>query len=247
MSKFLPISILCLILSSCVSMKTYRQTRTDYLSLKYGYTEMQSQVEILKSRNAMLESEYEKANKNPRSSATNDRTAELEKLLQERDALLNSLSASLHKTLEYFKDKGVSMTRVGGNIYISVEDKLLFESGKYEITGDGEDAVSEIAAILAKNPDINIIVEGHTDDRGLLKKEGAEIVDNWDLSCKRATEVVRIMMQTKGIVPSRIYATGRSQFSPVAEGFSDIARQHNRRTEIIISPKLEKLAELLDL
>lgn len=126
-----------------------------------------------------------------------------------------------------------------------MEDKLLFESGKYNITKEGKNTVRNIGNVLSKTNNIEIIIEGHTDNKGLLKKKDAQIVDNWDLSCKRATEVVRVLAATQGINPKRITASGKGQYMPMGNNQNETGRAQNRRTEIILTPQMDKLIELL--
>lgn len=243
MSKILPTLCLALILSSCVSVKTYRNTKAELLAYQFGQNNLQSEIDSLTERNGELEEECDDLK---RQGTASDRTIELERLLAERDEMLAQIKNALNESLEYFQDKGLSLAQRNGKIYVSMEDKLLFESGKYELTGNGEDAISEIVNVLVKIPTVDILVEGHTDDKGLLTKPGAQIIDNWDLSCKRATEVVRLMMQTKGLDPKRITASGRGQYMPLVKNNSDASRAMNRRTEIILTPKLDKVMEIIE-
>lgn len=242
MLKNLSYLTIVLLLSGCVSMKTYRRVNGEMLSLKYSYDEMASRLEAVNARNATLEDEYARLLNDDK---TDQRTAELEALLLERDQILNQIRMSLSDALSEFENNGLSLEQKDGKIYVMMEDKLLFEFGKYNITKDGRSAIREIGSVLAKIDNVDIVVEGHTDNKGLLKRKDTQIVDNWDLSCKRATEVVRVLMQSQGIVPSRIVASGRSQYVPIADNITDAGRAQNRRTEIILTPQLDKLIELL--
>jgi len=125
-----------------------------------------------------------------------------------------------------------------------LEDKLLFKSGSYEVNQSGANAVKKLAKVLEQNQDINVLIEGHTDDVP-YRTENA-LKDNWDLSVKRATTVVRILLEGTNIDAKRLTAAGRSQYMPVDKGKTSEARQKNRRTEIILTPKLDELFKILD-
>ena len=124
-----------------------------------------------------------------------------------------------------------------------MDDKLLFRSGSFEIDPNGARAVHDLATVLAQNPDINVMVEGHTDD--VPYRPNGQLRDNLDLSAKRATTVVRLLLENKGIAPSRSIAAGRGESLPVASGKTSEARAKNRRTEIILTPKLDELMQLM--
>ncbi|MBR2420143.1 MAG: OmpA family protein, partial [Rikenellaceae bacterium] len=143
-----------------------------------------------------------------------------------------------------FEGKGLTISTRDGKVYVSMEDKLLFRSGSYEIGRDGEKAVRDLAKVLAANPDINVMVEGHTDD--VRYTPNAYLKDNLDLSAKRATTVVRLLLENKEIAPERIVAAGRGESLPVAEGKTAEARAKNRRTEIILTPKYDELMKLME-
>lgn len=172
------------------------------------------------------------------------RMEELERSLTSREEALLSIRRKVADALLGFDGKGLSISTRDGKVYVSMDDKLLFRSGSYEIGTRGAEAVRELAGVLAQNKDINVMVEGHTDDvpyvgRGALK-------DNLDLSAKRATTVVRLILENKEIDPARIIAAGRGESLPVATGKTPEARQQNRRTEIILTPRLDELMQLMD-
>jgi len=244
MYKFPAILLLLVMTTSCVSMKSYRDTKAELLSLKSGYNMMEEEIDALKARNATLEKEYARLYKDGKGGDA--RTAELEGLLRQRDQALSSIRSILSNALSGFEGNGLSVTQRNGMIYVSMEDKLLFESGKAEVSAEGKSALREIATVLAGNSQINVTVEGHTDNVPYRNKAKDQITDNWDLSVKRATEVVRLLLANKGINPKRITASGRSQYVPVAKGDNAAARQQNRRTEIILTPQLDRLMELMN-
>ena len=156
------------------------------------------------------------------------RVNELEAMLRSREEAINAIRRKVTDALTGFDGKGLSISIKNGNVYVSMDDKLLFRSGSFEIDPNGARAVHDLATVLAQNPDINVMVEGHL-----------------DLSAKRATTVVRLLLENKGIAPSRIIAAGRGESLPVASGKTSEARAKNRRTEIILTPKLDELMQLM--
>ena len=172
------------------------------------------------------------------------RVEELESLLKAREEAIAAIRRQVSDALLGFEGKGLTISTRDGKGYVSMEDKLLFRSGSYEIGRDGEKAVRDLAKVLAANPDINVMVEGHTDD--VRYTPNAYLKDNLDLSAKRATTVVRLLLENKEIAPERIVAAGRGESLPVAEGKTAEARAKNRRTEIILTPKYDELMKLME-
>ena len=172
------------------------------------------------------------------------RVEELEAMLKAREEAIASIRRQVSDALLGFEDKGLTISTRDGKVYVSMEDKLLFRSGSYEIGRDGEKAVRDLAKVLAANPDINVMVEGHTDD--VRYTPNAYLKDNLDLSAKRATTVVRLLLENKEIAPERIVAAGRGESLPIAEGKTAEARAKNRRTEIILTPKYDELMKLME-
>ena len=171
------------------------------------------------------------------------RVNELEAMLRSREEAINAIRRKVTDALTGFDGKGLSISIKNGNVYVSMDDKLLFRSGSFEIDPNGARAVHDLATVLAQNPDINGMVEGHTDD--VPYRPNGQLRDNLDLSAKRATTVVRLLLENKGIAPSRIIAAGRGESLPVASGKTSEARAKNRRTEIILTPKLDELMQLM--
>lgn len=169
---------------------------------------------------------------------------ELEQLLRSREEAIAAIRQKVADALLGFEGKGLSISTRDGKVYVSMEDKLLFKSGSFNIDPRGADAVRELANVLAQNPDINVMVEGHTDD--VPYKPNGQLQDNLDLSAKRATTVVRLLLENEEIAPNRIIAAGRGESLPVAPGKTAEARAQNRRTEIILTPKLDELMQLMD-
>ena len=171
------------------------------------------------------------------------RVNELEAMLRSREEAINAIRRKVTDALTGFDGKGLSISIKNGNVYVSMDDKLLFRSGSFEIDPNGARAVHDLATVLAQNPDINVMVEGHTDD--VPYRPNGQLRDNLDLSAKRATTVVRLLLENKGIAPNRIIAAGRGESLPVASGKTSEARAKNRRTEIILTPKLDELMQLM--
>ena len=175
--------------------------------------------------------------------ASRERLLELEQLLAAKEEATNELRRKVADALLGFEGKGLTVTKKNGKVYVSLDEKLLFKSGSYAIETRGAEALRELAKVLAVNTDINVMVEGHTDNVPL--RGSGEIQDNWDLSVKRATTVVRTLLQGSGVNPDRIIAAGRSEYVPVDASNTTEGRQKNRRTEIILTPKLDELLEIL--
>lgn len=172
------------------------------------------------------------------------RMRELEAALKARNAALESIRAKVADALLGFAGRGLSVARRDGKVYVSMEDKLLFTSGSYEIDPNGAAAVRDLAAVLAANTDIDIVVEGHTDTVPYRAAQGAQLIDNLDLSVKRATTVTRLLLENRGIAPARITSAGRGEWLPIDRSNSEVARTSNRRTEIILTPKLDELLKI---
>lgn len=174
----------------------------------------------------------------------NARLIELEKVLRSKDSIVLALKKKVTDALLGFEGKGLSIKVQNGKVYVSLEEKLMFKSGKYDVDPKGATALKQLIPVLEQNPDINILVEGHTDD--VPYKGKSDLIDNWDLSTKRATTILRILVNGTKISPARVTAAGRSQFVPLDKGKTPEARQKNRRTEIILTPKLDELFKILE-
>ncbi|HUW91958.1 MAG TPA: OmpA family protein [Bacteroidales bacterium] len=175
----------------------------------------------------------------------NARLTELEKMLDAQQKAVRELKAKVSEALFGFEDNGLSVAIKNGMVYVSMDEKLLFKTGSYEIDANGRAALRKLGALLEKNPDITITVEGHTDDVPYRSASG-QLLDNWDLSVKRATTVVRVLTQDTKINPKRLVASGRGEYIPVDASKTADARQKNRRTEIILTPDLSELYKILE-
>ncbi|MDR0873235.1 MAG: OmpA family protein [Prevotellaceae bacterium] len=168
---------------------------------------------------------------------------EMTNILNRKDSLLKEFKNKVSQALVGFEGNGLAVTTKNGKVYVSLDEQLLFKSGKWDIDPKGVSAIEKLSKVLAENPDIQIVVEGHTDD--VPYNGSGQITDNWDLSTKRATAITRILLKNKEIKPVRITAAGRSEFLPLDPAKTPEARQKNRRSEIILSPNLDELMELL--
>jgi chemotaxis protein MotB len=177
-------------------------------------------------------------------SAREKRLGELEQILKEKDKAVNDLRDKVNKALLGFKDSGLTVDVRNGKVYVSLAEKLLFKSGSYAIDPKGVEALTRLAGALKDQQDINVMVEGHTDDVPVAKGNAC-IDDNWDLSVLRATSIINTLV-SKGVSPARLVAAGRGEFSPLEAAKTAEARQRNRRTEIILTPKLDELFQILD-
>lgn len=174
----------------------------------------------------------------------NARLAEMEKILLIKDSAVNALKESVSKALLGFEGQGLSVQIKNGKVYVSLEEKLLFSTGSTTVDPRGVQALQKLSRVLEENKDVNIMIEGHTDD--VPFKKGSSIKDNWDLSVMRATAVVRILTEGSRIDPARLSASGRGEFLPVDPNNTPEARTKNRRTEIILTPKLDELFKILE-
>ena len=177
--------------------------------------------------------------------ARNARLMEMEEMLYRKDSIMNALRRTVSDALLGFEGQGLSVTQKNGKVYVSLEEKLLFGSGSTVVDPNGKRALQQLARVLARNPEIRIMIEGHTDDVPFRK--GSSIKDNWDLSVLRATSIVRILLESADIDPKRITAAGRGEFLPVDPAKTPEARRKNRRTEIILSPNLDELYKILEI
>ncbi len=174
----------------------------------------------------------------------NARLVELEEILFKKDSVVNALKDKVSRALMGFTDMGLAVEMKNGKVYVSLDEELLFKSGSTVVDPKGVSALKKLAEVLEVNKDINITVEGHTDDVPYISS--STIQDNWDLSVKRATAIVRILMNNSKIEGSRILAAGRSKYQPVIKSKAPDARKKNRRTEIILTPKLDELFQILE-
>lgn len=171
------------------------------------------------------------------------RLKEVEEILRKRDEATNALKDKLQKALLGFQQNGLTVDIRNGKVYVSLTDKLLFPSGSIVIDERGKAALKQLAAVMQKEADINMAVEGHTDNKKIINL--GQIKDNWDLSVLRATSVTRYLTEVEKIDPKRLTATGKGEFQPVDAANTPEALSKNRRIEIVLSPKLDELYNLI--
>ena len=175
--------------------------------------------------------------------ARSKRVDELEGVIAAKDAKMNALKNSLSRALTNFEGKGLTVEQRDGKVYVSMENKLLFSSGSWSVGTEGRKAVEQLASVLADNPDIAVLIEGHTDN--VPYNGSGQLTDNWDLSTKRATAIVQLLRQNADIDPQNLTAAGRGEYAPVASNDTVEGRAKNRRIEVILTPKLDEINKLL--
>ena len=170
--------------------------------------------------------------------------AELQNALNQKDAEVRALKDKVSNALRNFEGSGLKVEERNGKVYVSMDEKLLFASGKWEVQAQGKEALSELAKVLEADSTINVLIEGHTDNVPMTSS--SQVKDNWDLSVMRATAVVKIILANGEINPQRISASGRGEFLPIDQENTPEARAKNRRTEIILTPNLNELCQIID-
>ncbi len=199
--------------------------------LQQTQTDLQKREDILKSAQNEL-------------AQRSVRMKELEDALKQKDEAVKQLRQKVMDALLGFNNKGLTIQEKNGKVYVSLDEQLLFKTGQWDVDPKGQQALSNLAEVLGQNTDINVLVEGHTDD---VPMRGTGMVkDNWDLSVMRATAVTRILLKNKAVDPKRITSAGRGEFFPIDEAKTPEARQKNRRTEIILTPRLDEIFRILE-
>jgi chemotaxis protein MotB len=255
-----------LVVDSAETGSAYRKTRSLYNELNNSYDK------LLKNSDRELankSSDYNKVAKDlarreaelgeldanlQKSKVENDRLAadlktrearltELTQALAEKDKAVNDLKARVSKALLSFNSSDLQVKLKDGKVYVSLSEQLLFKSGSTKVDPKGQEALKKLAAVLQEQKDVNVVVEGHTDNVPIMRGT-AGLSDNWDLSALRATEIARLLTAS-GVTPARITASGRSQYVPVAANDTPSNKAMNRRTEIILTPKLDELFQIL--
>lgn len=274
-SLFLFVALFASAFSSCVvlSPQKYKSLLAKQDSLNKGWNESQLMNENLESLIAKLRkdttglssalndlkgrySEMDNNYSTLRSNSSNEinklsadlkkreqRLKEVEEILRKRDAATNQLKEKLQQALLGFTKNGLTVEIRNGKVYVSLMDKLLFPSGSIIIDEKGKQALSQLADVLKQQPEINIAVEGHTDSQKINNL--GQIKDNWDLSVLRSTSVVRYLTEVSKVEAVRMTATGKGEFQPLGPNTSAEARSKNRRIEIVLSPKLDELYNLI--
>jgi len=201
----------------------------------------------LEAKQKALSTEQDRLNKLKSDlEASSKRLNELETMMAEKEASMKKLKETLSKALNAFEGKGLTIEQKNGKVYVSMENKLLFQTGSWAVGAEGKKAVVEVAKVLAQNPDISVLIEGHTDDDKILGNIGGGIENNWDLSTKRATAIVNILSENKGVKKGNLTAAGRGEFSPLLSNDTAEGKAKNRRIEIILTPKLDEISKMLN-
>lgn len=175
-----------------------------------------------------------------------DRVAELEGLIAAKEASMKKLRETLSKSLKAFEGKGLMVHQKDGKVYVSMDNKLLFESGSWTVGTEGKKAVDLVGKVLGDNPEISVLIEGHTDNDKITGTLAGGIENNWDLSTKRATAIVNILSSNPKVKKENLTAAGRSEYSPLVSNDTNEGKAKNRRIEIILTPKLDELSKALN-
>ncbi|MEO6852287.1 MAG: OmpA family protein [Mucilaginibacter sp.] len=264
-------AVLCTVLHSCVvlSPKKYKSLVAERDSLQNRSTSLEAELSALQADTMhlhhqlaelqnnynTLSTNYNKLNDNYSSTSSKvtqlsgdlqkreQRLREVEEALKKRDAATGALKDKLQQALLGFQNSGLTVDVRDGKVYVSLADKLLFPSGSITIDEHGKAALKQLAVVLNKELEINIAVEGHTDVKKI--KNLGQIKDNWDLSVLRATSVTRYLTEVESVDPHRLTATGKSEYQPIDPGTTADALAKNRRIEIVLTPKLDELYNLI--
>jgi chemotaxis protein MotB len=167
----------------------------------------------------------------------------LQQQMAQKDSLNMALVMNLKGAIGNLEDEDVNIKVDKGVVYIDISDKLLFKSGSYEVTDKAKSVLGKVAQVLKNQPDMEFMVEGHTDN---VPYKGAALIDNWDLSVKRATTIVRLLQKDYGLEPAKMVAAGRAEYVPVADNATKEGRAANRRTRIVVLPELDQFFKLLE-
>lgn len=251
--------------SSCVSKKKFldaqvniRYLRSDSIRLANGNKQLEQKKQELNAQYAALQKQMDSASKDAQSRialqqnqlsqreqtiATQQKDLEaLQALINQQKEFTTQLRKKMAEALVKFKSDELSVSIKNGKVYVSLQESLLFKSGSAEVNPKGKEALASLAQALNTNTDINVEIEGHTDSLPIkIKYE-----DNWALSVARSTSIVRILINDYLVEGTRIKASGRSQYEPIDTNSTPEGRAKNRRTEIILSPKLEELYKLIN-
>jgi chemotaxis protein MotB len=201
----------------------------------------------LGAKEKALAAEQDRLNKLKNELASNTkRLNELESMIAAKDASMKKLKETLSKALNAFEGKGLTVEQKNGKVYVSMENKLLFQTGSWAVGSEGRKAVVEVGKVLAQNPDITVLIEGHTDNDKILGNIGGGIENNWDLSTKRATAIVTILGENNGIRKQNLTAAGRGEYAPLMSNDTPDGKAKNRRIEIILTPKLDEISKMLN-
>lgn len=239
----------------------YAANKKNYENLKASYTALEKDsndaltANINKNRSLLAELESKQKALNAEQNRLTDlkneleksakRLSELEALIASKEETMQKLKETLSKSLKAFEGKGLTVTEKEGKVYVSMENKLLFESGSWTVGDEGKKAVDLVGNVLADNPDISVVIEGHTDNDKITGSING-VGNNWDLSTKRATAIVLLLSANKNIKNENITAAGRGEFAPIMSNDTPEGKAKNRRIELILTPKLDEISKLLN-
>ena len=266
----------CIVLASCVSQKQFKGLKTDYTKLQKEYQESQLQLRENQARSTSLEERLAEAQRNNSElrkslsdmqsilnksltqssqgnmnmgklideiNASNRFIKQLVEAKSKSDSLNMVLTNNLTRSLSSDELKEVDVKVLKGVVYISLADNMLYKSGSYEVNERAGQTLSKIAKIITDYKDYDVLVEGNTDNVPISR---TNIRNNWDLSTLRASSVVQVLQNQYGVDPKRLTAAGRGEYNPIADNNTELGRQRNRRTQIIITPKLDQFMDLID-
>jgi len=259
---FIAASIIVSGFGSCISKKRFLDARRradvddrEIMALNHRVSSMNDTINSLNGNLSDLNGRIsalglENENKQSQLNMTREQIAAQRRRMQQLQALLDqqqqnaeALRKKIADALTGFNSSELTVTMKNGRVYISMQESLLFPSGSAVVNPKGKEALAKVSSVLNGNPDINVDVEGHTDSVAIHNKIYA---DNWALSVARATSIARVMIDDYGVTPNRLIASGRSHYDPVATNETPVGRALNRRTEIILEPKLDELMELMN-
>jgi len=265
---FIIVAVCMLFTLSCVSKKKYLESQVALRYLKYDSAQLANKVSSLNTTVADLQQQVadqkkivadlqnQNAQLSNKASATQGQLSKSQQELQEQQKKLAQLQSLLDQqrqksdelkkkmtdALSGFNASDLTVTQKNGKVYVSLSENLLFPSGSAVVNQKGKEALGKLAGVLNANPDINVNIEGHTDSVPIRKT----YEDNWALSTARAASIVRILVKDYDVDPIRVIASGHSQYDPVESNSTAEGRAKNRRTEIILSPRLDELYKLLE-
>lgn len=265
----LALAAVVLLMSSCASKKDLLNCQTENRQLMGNYQEAKEQlaastarVQSLEEQLAQAKRDYARLQKSLDKSLSNasQNNVSIDKLVDQinesnqyirhlvevkskSDSLNMVLTNNLTRSLSKEEMKEVDIQVLKGVVYISLADNMLYKSGSYEINSRARETLSKIAKIIVDYSDYDVLVEGNTDDVPITREN---IRNNWDLSCLRASSVVQYLQNNFGVDPKRLTAGGRGEYNPITGNDTEVGRQRNRRTQIIITPKLDQFMELID-
>ncbi len=264
------------VLFSCVSAKKLKEEKAKYARLDSAYgqekkwyadcmdssrlyhamigvlrdrlqdqkTSNEQMVNHLKDLSVLSGSQSESINKFLETMGAKDAyIKDLQAAMARKDSMNMALAMNLKGAVGSMDDKDINIKIDKGVVYVDISDKMLFKSGRYEVNAKAKEVLGKVAKVLLAHPEIEFMVEGHTDN--IAFKEGI-LTDNWDLSAKRATSVVRILQKEYGIPPARMTAAGRGEYKPLVSNDTPDGKAANRRTRIVILPALDQFFDLME-